>query len=338
MSFPLLFAILLFALFISVLTISYFAVLFQLFRRRDVFERSYDMFAVITLSIFLHITSHLSEIYLRGELIPATLDALAFIVFGVAMFRARWFVYDIRIALGVQEVLQAELDKRTKELKRSNELKETFIDILGHDLLNYITAIKNIALFLAEDESLKRIEEDIRMLRESSAKMEQMVQNATRLAKLESIDAIDKEEIDLTSTIENAVKLLKAQADAKGIAIVNNVRDPCPTKANKFIEDVFVNLISNSIKFSPNNSKVYVDKVEDNGYYKFAVKDNGEGIPDEYKTLIFSRFERRTKTGVKGTGLGLTIVKKILELHGGEVWVEDNKPNGSIFYAKIPKG
>ncbi len=338
MSFALLFAILLFALFVSVLTISYFAVLFQLFRRRDVFERSYEMFVVITISIFLHITSHLSEIYLRSEPIPAALDALAFIVFGVAMLRARWFVYDIRVALGVQEVLQAELDKRTRELKRSNELKETFIDILGHDLLNYITAIKNIAMFLAEDESLKRIEEDIRMLRESSAKMEQMVQNATRLAKLESIEAIDKEELDLQSIVENAVKLLKPQADEKGIAIVNNVRDPCPARANRFIEDVFVNLISNAVKFSPKNSKVYIEKAGGDGHYTFAVKDNGEGIPDEYKTLIFSRFERRTKTGVKGTGLGLTIVKKILELHGGEVWVEDNKPNGSIFYAKIPKG
>jgi signal transduction histidine kinase len=67
------------------------------------------------------------------------------------------------------------------------------------------------------------------------------------------------------------------------------------------------------------------------------VKDQGEGIPDEHKQRIFSRFERLGKEGVQGSGLGLTITKQIVSLHRGEIWVEDNPSGGSAFFVRVPK-
>ncbi len=67
------------------------------------------------------------------------------------------------------------------------------------------------------------------------------------------------------------------------------------------------------------------------------VKDNGEGVEDEYKESIFNRFTRVKREGVKGTGLGLAIAKRIVGIHKGSIWVEDNPEGGSIFYFEIPK-
>ncbi len=102
------------------------------------------------------------------------------------------------------------------------------------------------------------------------------------------------------------------------------------------IKDVVAHLLSNALKYSPENSRV-VFGVEDAGRnWRIAVKDSGEGVPDRYKESIFERLEGK-KEGIKGSGLGLAIVKKIVERHGGRVWVEDNKPEGSIFYASLQK-
>jgi two-component system phosphate regulon sensor histidine kinase PhoR len=100
---------------------------------------------------------------------------------------------------------------------------------------------------------------------------------------------------------------------------------------------VFANLLSNAIKYARDGRKVIIEVEDDGENYIIRVKDFGEGVPDEFKEIIFERFKRKEKRGVKGTGLGLAIVKRIVEIHGGEVWVEDNSPKGAVFVVKLPK-
>jgi len=76
---------------------------------------------------------------------------------------------------------------------------------------------------------------------------------------------------------------------------------------------------------------------EEEDGWKISVADRGDGVPDEDKTGIFTRFTRRDKEGVKGSGLGLSIVKRIVEAHQGRVWVEDRPGGGSIFVVKVPR-
>jgi len=103
------------------------------------------------------------------------------------------------------------------------------------------------------------------------------------------------------------------------------------------IEDVFLNLISNTIKYSPFGSRIELDIQERGDRWVVSVKDFGEGIPEENKKKLFSRFERLGKEGIKGMGLGLAIAQRIVDLHGGHIWVEDNPDGGSIFYVSLPK-
>ena len=103
------------------------------------------------------------------------------------------------------------------------------------------------------------------------------------------------------------------------------------------IEDIFSNLISNAIKYSPAKSTVKVDISDNADSWIVSVADSGEGIAEEEKQNIFERFERAGLTNIKGTGLGLAIAKRIVELHKGTIWVEDNSEEGSKFFVSLPK-
>ncbi|MGM0770736.1 MAG: sensor histidine kinase [Halobacteriota archaeon] len=105
------------------------------------------------------------------------------------------------------------------------------------------------------------------------------------------------------------------------------------------IEEVFINLISNAVKYSPENEDIIIGVKDQNENWTVTIADSGEGIPDKDKNMIFDRFKRAVgDCNVKGSGLGLAIVKRIVELHGGEVGVEDN-PNGlgSVFWVTLKK-
>ena len=104
------------------------------------------------------------------------------------------------------------------------------------------------------------------------------------------------------------------------------------------IEEVFVNILSNAIKYSPLESKIIVDILDAGENWKVTVTDFGEGVLDEHKMSLFDRFQRVNKLAVKGSGLGLAIVKRIIKLHGGDVGIED-KPSGvgSVFWVTVGK-
>jgi len=121
------------------------------------------------------------------------------------------------------------------------------------------------------------------------------------------------------------------------MSIENNILDNMPAKANKIIEEIFTNLISNAIKHAQKGKRIVVDSKDEGNFWLIRVLDFGAGIKDANKKLIFERFQREEKKGVKGSGLGLAIVGKIVELHNGRIWVEDNPEGGAVFVVEIPK-
>ena len=104
-----------------------------------------------------------------------------------------------------------------------------------------------------------------------------------------------------------------------------------PVRANWMIVEVFENLISNAIKYSPESSEVLVAVERQEDGTVVSVADRGDGVPDAYKEGIFERFSRGEKSGVIGTGLGLAIAKHLIEAHGGRLEVESKVGRGSTF-------
>jgi PAS domain S-box-containing protein len=246
--------------------------------------------------------------------------------------------YLIAIGRNVTERKKADemLKKYASDLESSNKLKDLFADILRHDLLNPLGVIKNVFELLGDEMINVGAEKELSMLHRNLGKIEDLINTATKFGMVESADDLVFEPRDLREILEGVVENLKE------IAAKKNIRISLPegeyvAEVNVFIEEVFSNLISNSIKYGPNDSEISIGIEEEIDWWNVKVIDRGPGVPDESKKEIFERFKRIAKGSVKGSGLGLAIVNKVVELHNGKVWVEDNPGGGSIFIFKIPK-
>ena len=238
--------------------------------------------------------------------------------------------------LASQAAIAIENAKLLETIKKSSELQKLFTSILSHDLKNPLTVIKGYAelIKMREDEKIK---EYVREMEKSIKKMIDLVTNAEFYSKLQEKAYMKKfEKKYLEEIIKETLKELEEKSKEKNVETIYKAKGRYPVDANPILEDVFLNLIDNAIKYSPENGKIEID-IEDRGdEWRISIKDWGEGVPDELKEAIFERFERGD-VDVKGSGLGLAIVKKIVDLHGGKAWVENNPEGGSIFFVEIPK-
>jgi signal transduction histidine kinase len=242
------------------------------------------------------------------------------------------------------ELLDRTINERTKELKdysryleRSNKLKETFIEVLCHDLLNPVGIAKNYLELLMEQEMEPEKLDELKAVGRNLNKIITILEDSNKYVQLESAEELDLEKRDIGSIFRDVVKTSKPLIEEKKIRLRFRPWRKYYSWVDESLEDVFNNLLSNAVKYSPPGGRVVVDILDNGNSWKVMVKDYGEGVPDKDKKAIFERFERKTKNGVKGSGLGLAIVKRAVELHRGRVWVEDNPDGGSIFYVSLPK-
>ncbi len=245
---------------------------------------------------------------------------------------------------------EERLKKYANKLEHSNMLKELFTDIMRHDLQNPVTVIKGISGVLMLEDVPPTMKEALERINNNAKKLERMIDNASIYAKLDSMEKLEFENIDLNRVVKEVITSFKPFLEEKNMKISFKSDGAKSVMAHPVIEDALTNLISNAVKYGPPDSEIIVEIIDKGGEWWIAVKDRGDGVPDEHKETIFNRFERLGKKGVKGTGLGLAIVKRIADLHGGRVWVEDNiieqrderggrikKKQGSVFYFAIPK-
>lgn len=240
----------------------------------------------------------------------------------------------------ITEVKKAEkqLKEYAVQLERSNDLKELFTDIMRHDLVNPLSLIKSFTELLSEIESDDYKNKLLGHISEATEKLISMVDDAAHLAKLESVDDISFVKINICSIINDVVNGFINQIHDKNINLKIQAENECYAVANPMIERVFVNLLSNSIKYSPHGSTVIIDIVDMVDKWKISFTDQGDGVPDASKASVFERFKRLHKESIRGTGIGLAIVKRIMDLHKGHVAVEDNpEGNGSVFWLTLKK-
>ncbi|MCK5485477.1 MAG: HAMP domain-containing histidine kinase, partial [Desulfobacterales bacterium] len=143
---------------------------------------------------------------------------------------------------------------------------------------------------------------------------------------------------NIAAMFKMVVDNFRPQIEDKQITLEFNAEGTYLANVSLMIEEVFVNLLSNAIKYSPEKSKIIVDITDAGDDWRVSVTDQGEGVSDENKPLLFDRFQRVNKVAVKGSGLGLAIVKRIIELHEGDFGVDDNPDGvGSVFWVTVKK-
>jgi signal transduction histidine kinase len=240
---------------------------------------------------------------------------------------------------------QRELTKKNIELEELNKLKNKFLGMAAHDLRNPLGHIIHYSEFLEEEKSSFN-EEQIEFLTEIKASSWFMLNLITELLDISAIESgkvnLKYESVDLVALINRTIHLNRSIADKKEIKLhLKSNKESIELALDRGkIEQVITNLITNAIKYSYCGSEVFVEiNLSANGETVTSVKDNGQGIPEKELNLLFKPFQKtsiRSTNGEKSTGLGLFIVKRIVEAHNGKIWVESLFGKGSTFYFSLP--
>jgi len=233
---------------------------------------------------------------------------------------------------------ESKLQEYAHNLKRSNELKDLFIDIMSHDILNPAGVARGFTEILQATETDQAKLHKLSIIEKSISKIIDTITSAANLARLENVEEIEFIDLDLNSMILEALDAYKYEIIAAGIKIEYHGSGPYYARANPMINGVITNLLSNALKYGSKGGKIII-KVEDfKDEWKVTLTDFGDGISDADKTSVFQRFKRLNVGDIKGHGLGLAIVKRTVDLHGGKVGVDDNPDaKGTQFWFTVKK-
>lgn len=237
-----------------------------------------------------------------------------------------------------RRLAEDKLQEYARQLENSNELKDLFTDIMRHDLLNPASLVQSFTEMLEDMEEDEKKRLMIGNIKKSNAKLIDLIEGAAHLAKLEAIDDVSFVNIDIASLLVDSVSNFSFDMDEKNMCSELLFDGVYYAYANPMVERVFSNLISNAVKYGAEDSTLKIG-IDDMGeHWKVNIIDQGEGIADKDKKAVFERFKRLHKENVRGTGIGLAIVKRIVDLHGGLLGVADNpEGKGSVFWLTLKK-
>ncbi len=267
-----------------------------------------------------------------------------------------WQLCEVEGAIELRSVLVGillrkadELAAINLELERSNSELDSFVYIASHDLKEPLRGIHNYSTFLLEDytgvldeEGISKLETLVRLTK----RMEDLINSLLHFSRL-GRQELHLHRIDLNGLIPGVAEVFRMTYNENEIEIKIPRSFPMIRGDKILIQEVFTNLISNGFKYN-NNPKKWVEigyldpehtsDSDSNAFLTLYIKDNGIGIPEKHHDTIFRIFKRLHAPGKYGggTGAGLTIVKKIIERHGGTIWVQSAAGIGSTFYFTFP--
>ncbi|WDT76681.1 MAG: ATP-binding protein [Candidatus Manganitrophus sp.] len=239
------------------------------------------------------------------------------------------------------EELENRVKARTTALKETNRELEAFVYTVSHDLKAPVVSLHGMASLLME-ECGERLDENgrhyLKRILSNAGFMEELIGD---LLELSRVGRREKRPERFES--EPLVRAVLEQCDMmirkRGVEVAVLTPLPAVVFDPTHLKQIFLNLIGNGIKFIGSRAapRLEIGGREAGGWVEFYVKDNGIGIDPEYHERIFGIFQRLKEVEVEGCGVGLAIVKKILEMSGGKIWLESRKGEGATFFFRIPK-
>jgi len=234
----------------------------------------------------------------------------------------------------------AEREKLIAQLEASNAELERFTYTVSHDLRNPLVTIKGFLGMLQKDLKEHRqdkIQDDFKRIAGAADKMDTLLSELLELSRIGRI-LNPPEEVDLVQLIQDAIETLDARIHSNGITI-NFAQNLSQVYGDRLrLREVFENLIDNAAKYMGDQPlpTIEIGMRKQEGTPIFYIKDNGIGIESQYHNKVFGLFEKLNPT-IEGSGIGLAVVKRIVETHGGRIWVEsEGRGKGSTFCFTIP--
>jgi len=242
----------------------------------------------------------------------------------------------------ITERKQAEIERESliKELEMRNAEMERFLYTASHDLKSPIVTIKGFLGMMKKDideNRRDRIQKDFERVTEAAEKMGVLLSDLLALSRIGHV-VNSPEQVDLGKLVQETLQMLdgRIQSNKVNVQVASDL--PIIYGDRDRLREVFENLIDNAAKYMSDQTSplIEIGKRQSEAEIILYVKDNGMGIEPQYHTKIFGLFEK-LKPDNEGTGIGLALIKRIIEVHGGRIWVEsDGLGKGSTFCFTIP--
>jgi signal transduction histidine kinase len=257
----------------------------------------------------------------------------AFTTDEIALIRS--FVGSVGVALRKAELFAA--------VQQLEQIKSEMIHMVSHDLR---TPLSRILLSTRVVERKGKITDPdlvsyVHDIQETTQHMQSLLEDILSLEKIESEDGHNWKHFDVSVTLRKVADVFSGHVKLhQQDYILDLPDDPITVLGSEIqIQQAFSNYISNAIKYTPDGGKIHVKAYTNDGFLTFEVTDNGYGIPRESQAKIFNRFYRAKSPGtetISGTGLGLSLVRTVIERHGGQVWFTSEMGKGSTFSCSLP--
>jgi signal transduction histidine kinase len=266
-----------------------------------------------------------------GEFAPEVIDLLG--------------TFATQSALAIQNArLFLEIEDKSRQLEIASQHKSEFLANMSHELRTPLNAIIGFSEVLSEKmfgELNEKQEEYSKDIHASGQHLLSLINDILDLSKIEAGRMeLELSDFHLPTALDSALTLVRERAGRRGIALQMNVDSRLGQiqADERKIRQVVLNLLSNAIKFTPEGGRIEVGAVTKDGLVEVSVSDTGVGIAPEDQEAIFEEF-RQVGTADKkaeGTGLGLTLCRKFVELHDGRIWVKSHVGAGSTFTFTLP--
>jgi PAS domain S-box-containing protein len=257
------------------------------------------------------------------------------------------------VAVDVTERKRAQRDRERlfaaeqaarSEAERASRMKDEFLATLSHELRTPLNAILGWSQILASGKEVsEELADGLRTIERNARAQAQIIEDLLDMSRIIGGKVrLDVQRVDLALLLHQAIETVRPSADAKGIrltAVLDPLAGPISGDPNR-LQQVFWNLLTNAIKFTPRGGQVQVLLERVNSQVEASVVDTGEGIKPEFLPLVFDRFRQADPSTTRrhgGLGLGLSIVKQLVELHGGSIRAKSAGENqGSTFTVSLP--
>lgn len=255
-------------------------------------------------------------------------------------FSVRLDIYHDDSKYNQYDLIMENLNKMAAELQKTEVLKVDFISNVSHEIKTPLAVIQNYSTLIQnENLSAQERKEYAKILKLASKRITDLITNILRLNKLENQEIQEKKEVfNVTEALSESIVDFLPLMENKNINLECDLDDIRILSNKSLLEIIWNNLISNAVKFTPNGGSINISLKKQENDLKIEVKDSGCGISPEVGARIFEKFfQGDTSHAAEGNGLGLALVKRVIDILGGEITVNSEINKGSTFTVTLPE-
>jgi two-component system sensor histidine kinase/response regulator len=303
----------------------------------------------ISALLLLHRLSIL-HLWLRVSTLAALIN-ISFTLYAKGRYTVGWYVSRVNGLIAAMLVLCAllyevnklytKLVQQNEELAKQNRIQSDFLSVVGHEFRTALTSILGFSEMMREkDLESQDIQEYADDIHSDATRLTRLINDLLDLERMKSgrID-MNWEEIEINTLIQEIINHTYATSRPDQIQVKLDPNVPAIQGDRDKLTQVITNLLSNAVKYSPDGGSILIGSKQEGNIAHFFVQDHGMGIPAGKLDQIFERYARVESDAsryIGGTGLGLPIVRQIVEMHHGKVYVESTLEKGSTFHVKLP--